>query len=90
MKRFQLPTILPLDWPQRFFSRDLDNAHLVAARLESGICHINGPTVYDDPAMPFGGMKNSGYGKLGGEEAVLEFTELRWVSVHNAPLEYPI
>ncbi len=65
------------------FSRDTDRARKVAAELECGICHINGPTVYDDPAMPFGGFKESGYGKLGGEEAVHEFTELRWITIRE-------
>lgn len=72
------------------FSRDVEKALALAMRLDSGICHINGPTLYDDPSMPFGGMKDSGYGRLGGEEAVLEFTEQRWVSVHHNPIDYPI
>ncbi|WP_419913125.1 aldehyde dehydrogenase [Hoeflea sp.] len=72
------------------FSRDIDRARSLAMRLESGICAINGPTVYDDPAMPFGGMKDSGYGRLGGEESVREFTELRWLAIHDNPKEYPI
>jgi acyl-CoA reductase-like NAD-dependent aldehyde dehydrogenase len=72
------------------FSRDEDRARTVADRLETGICHINGPTVYDDPAMPFGGMKDSGYGKLGGQQAVHEFTELRWIARHRDKGEYPI
>ncbi len=70
------------------FSTDLGAAHQMARQLECGICHINGPTVYDDPAMPFGGMKDSGYGKLGGDEAVREFTELRWVAVHSGTQSY--
>lgn len=72
------------------FSSDTDHAFDLALRLESGICHINGPTVYDDPALPFGGVKASGYGKLSGEEAVHEFTELRWISIHSDPQDYPI
>ena len=70
------------------FSSDLEAAHKMARQLECGICHINGPTVYDDPAMPFGGMKDSGYGKLGGDEAVREFTELRWIAVHSGSQSY--
>jgi acyl-CoA reductase-like NAD-dependent aldehyde dehydrogenase len=64
------------------FSRDTDRAMALASRLETGICHINGSTVYDDPAMPFGGMKASGYGRFGGETALDEFTELRWIALH--------
>lgn len=33
-------------------------------------------------------MKDSGYGKLGGDEAVREFTELRWVAVHSGTQSY--
>lgn len=64
------------------FSRNRDRALALAARLETGICHINGSTVYDDAAMPFGGMKSSGYGRFGGETALDEFTELRWIALH--------
>ena len=42
------------------------SAHFnVAKRIESGICHINGPTVHDEAQMPFGGVKSSGYGRFG-------------------------
>lgn len=72
------------------FSRDVDRARRVALRLETGICQINGPTVIDDPNLPFGGVKNSGYGKLGGAESIREFTELRWIATHESQMEYPI
>ena len=65
------------------YARSEDRALSIAERLESGICQINGPSVCDDPAMPFGGMKNSGYGRLGGQAAVEEFTELRWISLRR-------
>ncbi len=42
------------------FGRDLTRAFAVARRIESGICHINGPTVQDEAQMPFGGVKASG------------------------------
>jgi acyl-CoA reductase-like NAD-dependent aldehyde dehydrogenase len=71
------------------FTRDLERARRIAHRLETGICQINGPTVIDDPNMPFGGVKNSGYGKLGGAESVCEFTELRWIAIHERQMEYP-
>ncbi len=72
------------------FGRDVARAKSVADRLETGVCHINGPTVYDDPRMPFGGCKASGYGRFGGEAGIREFTELRWLSVHEEPHQYPI
>ncbi|MBC8831471.1 aldehyde dehydrogenase family protein, partial [Escherichia coli] len=46
------------------FSRDIARAMAVARRIESGICHINGPTVHDEAQMPFGGTKASGYGRF--------------------------
>jgi acyl-CoA reductase-like NAD-dependent aldehyde dehydrogenase len=55
----------------------------VAKRIESGICHINGPTVQDEPQMPFGGVKASGYGRFGGKAAVAEFTDLRWITIEG-------
>src|SRR5262249_30675879 len=48
------------------FGRDVNRALAVARRIESGICHINGPTVQDEAQIPFGGMKASGYGRFGG------------------------
>jgi acyl-CoA reductase-like NAD-dependent aldehyde dehydrogenase len=73
------------------FSRDRDRAARVADQLETGMCHINGPTVHDDPSMPFGGMKASGYGRFGGTAALHEFTEIRWIADHsNAELKLGI
>jgi len=72
------------------FSRDMARALDVARRIESGICHINGPTVHDEAQMPFGGMKASGYGRFGGKAAIAEFTDLRWVTIQTAPRHYPI
>lgn len=72
------------------FSRDLTRALDVARRIESGICHINGPTVHDEAQMPFGGVKASGYGRFGGKAAIAEFTELRWITMQTEPPHYPI
>jgi acyl-CoA reductase-like NAD-dependent aldehyde dehydrogenase len=72
------------------FSRDIGRAMAVAQRIESGICHINGPTVHDEAQMPFGGVKGSGYGRFGGKAAIAEFTDLRWITIQTAPRHYPI
>jgi acyl-CoA reductase-like NAD-dependent aldehyde dehydrogenase len=72
------------------FSRDVGRAMAVAQRIESGICHINGPTVHDEAQMPFGGVKGSGYGRFGGKAAIAEFTDLRWITVQTGPRHYPI
>jgi vanillin dehydrogenase len=72
------------------FSRNLDRAYAVASRIESGICHINGPTVADEPQMPFGGVKESGFGRFGGKAGIAEFTELRWITLQTGHRHYPI
>ncbi len=71
------------------FSRDIQRALRVAESLETGICHINGPTLADEAQMPFGGVKGSGYGRFGGKAAINEFTTLRWVTVEDAGQHYP-
>jgi acyl-CoA reductase-like NAD-dependent aldehyde dehydrogenase len=72
------------------FSRDVSKAMKFAERLETGICHINGSTVHDEPQMPFGGVKDSGWGRFGGKAALEEFTELRWITIRRTPTNYPI
>jgi len=71
------------------FSRDTARAMRVAARIESGICHINGPTVHDEPQMPFGGVKGSGIGHFGGKAGIDAFTDLRWITIQTTPRAYP-
>jgi benzaldehyde dehydrogenase (NAD) len=71
------------------FSRDTARAWSIASRIQSGICHINSPTVHDEAQMPFGGVKNSGYGRFGGLAGVREFTELRWITMQTQPRPLP-
>jgi acyl-CoA reductase-like NAD-dependent aldehyde dehydrogenase len=65
------------------FSENIQRAMAVAKRIQAGICHINGPTVNDEAQMPFGGTKDSGYGRFGGTAAIAEFTELRWITIES-------
>ena len=71
------------------FGRDIARAMQVARRIDSGICHINGPTVHDEAQMPFGGVKGSGIGRFGGKAGIHEFTELRWMTIQTTPRQYP-
>ena len=71
------------------FSRDINKAMSIAKRIDSGICHINSPTVQDEAQMPFGGVKSSGYGRFGSQAAIHEFTELRWVTNQTGERHYP-
>ena len=71
------------------FGGDVGRAFEVARRIESGICHVNGPTVHDEAQMPFGGVKDSGYGRFGGKAGIDAFTELRWITLQTSPRHYP-
>jgi acyl-CoA reductase-like NAD-dependent aldehyde dehydrogenase len=72
------------------FTRDAARGLKVARRIRSGICHVNGPTVQDEPQMPFGGIGASGYGRFGGKAGIEAFTELRWITIAGEPGHYPI
>jgi len=71
------------------FGRDIARAIEVAKKIDSGMCHVNGPTVHDEAQMPFGGVKASGYGRFGGKAALEAFTELRWITIQTTPRHYP-
>ncbi|MEM5584701.1 aldehyde dehydrogenase [Roseibium sp. AS2] len=71
------------------FSQDITRALSAANQIKSGICHINGPTVADEPQMPFGGVGDSGYGRFGGKAAIAEFTDLRWITIEDPNQHYP-
>ncbi|HTW89509.1 MAG TPA: aldehyde dehydrogenase [Candidatus Binataceae bacterium] len=71
------------------FGRDVNRAFGVAMRIDSGMCHINGPTINDEAQIPFGGTKSSGYGRFGGKAVINEFTELRWITIESGAQHYP-
>lgn len=71
------------------YGRETARAWQVAARLETGICHINGPTVHDEAQMPFGGVKASGYGRFGGQAGIDAFTDTRWITMQTRERHYP-
>jgi len=71
------------------FTRDTSRGMRVASRIQSGICHINGPTVHDEAQMPFGGVKDSGYGRFGGKSGIAEFTDTRWMTIQTSERHYP-
>jgi benzaldehyde dehydrogenase (NAD) len=72
------------------FTRDTARGLRVARQIRSGICHVNGPTVHDEPQMPFGGVGASGYGRFGGKAGIDQFTELRWITIETQPGHFPI
>jgi succinate-semialdehyde dehydrogenase/glutarate-semialdehyde dehydrogenase len=65
------------------WTADLDRAHALAHRIESGSVFING-MVSSDPRLPFGGVKQSGYGRELGKFGIREFTNIKTVWVGPA------
>jgi succinate-semialdehyde dehydrogenase/glutarate-semialdehyde dehydrogenase len=61
------------------YTHDLRAGLRVAERIDSGMVGLNRPVV-SDPAAPFGGTKQSGLGREGRHEGMLEFTESRYVA----------
>jgi acyl-CoA reductase-like NAD-dependent aldehyde dehydrogenase len=66
-----------------------DRGLALAEQLEAGIVHVNDQPIHDEPQMPFGGVKDSGWGRFGISFAMEEFTELRWVTIKSQPRQFP-
>jgi len=65
------------------FTRDPDRGERVARALEAGSTFINGPVV-SDPRLPFGGIKESGYGRELGSYGIKEFVNAKTVYVSTS------
>jgi succinate-semialdehyde dehydrogenase/glutarate-semialdehyde dehydrogenase len=63
------------------YTRDLKRGLQLSERLESGMVGLNRGIV-SDPAAPFGGVKQSGLGREGGHEGLMEFLETQYISVN--------
>jgi vanillin dehydrogenase len=63
------------------YTQNLNHALTAAARLRSGMVHINAPSLYDEPHVPFGGVGLSGYGREGTEADLDSMTEWKWVTI---------
>jgi acyl-CoA reductase-like NAD-dependent aldehyde dehydrogenase len=68
---------------------DPERGYGLAQQLEAGIVHVNDQPVADEPQMPFGGVKDSGFGRFGGQAAIDEFTELRWITLQAGTHPFP-
>jgi succinate-semialdehyde dehydrogenase/glutarate-semialdehyde dehydrogenase len=60
------------------WSRDAATAETIARTMESGSCFVNGITK-SDPRLPFGGVKNSGYGRELSSQGIREFTNIKTI-----------
>lgn len=70
-------------------TNDLEKSMLAVELIESGMVHVNGPSVRDEAVVPFGGIKNSGLGREGGQFSMEEFTELKWITIQTGQQNYP-
>ena len=68
---------------------DTDRGLALAQAIDAGIVHVNDQPVGDEPQMPFGGVKDSGFGRFGGTAVVDEFTEMRWITVQRGSHPFP-
>lgn len=66
------------------FTRDIDRAMRFAKEVDSGNLHINWSSQWRADLMPYGGLKDSGYGKEGPHYAVREMTEEKMVVWHTS------
>jgi salicylaldehyde dehydrogenase len=72
------------------FGRDVTRALAVAMEIECGSVHVNGSTVQNEAQAPYGGMKDSGYGRFDGRAVIDEFTELKWITIEPKVQQYPV
>jgi acyl-CoA reductase-like NAD-dependent aldehyde dehydrogenase len=68
---------------------DVERGTALAQAIDAGIVHVNDQPVGDEPQMPFGGVKDSGFGRFGGTAVIDEFTETRWITVQRGSHPFP-
>lgn len=82
----EIANSLPLGLNGYVFSKDQKRAQRIAARLEVGSVVINDViTDYGSPEVPFGGVKNSGFGRVHGDEALRAMCQVKHVSDGRLP-----
>lgn len=71
------------------FTGDLARGERFAGLMEVGMAHVNDHPVNDLPNNPFGGEKNSGIGRFGGDWAIAAFTTDQWLTVQHVGRKLP-
>lgn len=64
------------------FTQNIKQAFRFMDEIEAGMVHINAPTIWDEPHVPFGGIKDSGFGREGTEIDVETLTELKLATIN--------
>lgn len=65
------------------FTQNIDHALKFARQVDSGNIHVNWGTQWRADLMPYGGLKDSGFGKEGPKYAIQEMTESKTVIIHG-------
>ncbi|KAK5992662.1 Vanillin dehydrogenase [Cladobotryum mycophilum] len=65
------------------FTEDLRRGLRFAREIEAGAVHINSPTTHDEPALPHGGFKSSGFGKFNSAAGLEEWVWLKNITFKN-------
>jgi acyl-CoA reductase-like NAD-dependent aldehyde dehydrogenase len=68
---------------------DTQRGFALARRIDSGVVHVNDQTVADEPQLPLGGTKDSGWGRSG-PHSMADFTELQWITTRDTSGHFPI
>jgi acyl-CoA reductase-like NAD-dependent aldehyde dehydrogenase len=68
---------------------DNQRGFALARRIDAGVVHVNDQTIADEPQLPLGGVKDSGWGRSG-PHSMADFTELQWITTRDGTGHYPI
>jgi acyl-CoA reductase-like NAD-dependent aldehyde dehydrogenase len=68
---------------------DNQRGFALARRIDAGVVHVNDQTIADEPQLPLGGVKDSGWGRSG-PHSMADFTELQWITTRDGTGSYPI
>ncbi|MFZ7132577.1 MAG: aldehyde dehydrogenase family protein [Eubacteriales bacterium] len=71
-------------------TNDLEKALFLAEGLEAGMVHVNDGSIDADAACPFGGVKESGQGREGGQYSINAFTEVKWLTMVKKKKQFPL
>ena len=70
-------------------TRDNQRGFALARHIDAGVVHVNDQTIADEPQLPLGGVKDSGWGRSG-PQSMADFTELQWITTRDGTGAYPI
>ena len=60
----------------------------LAPKVMAGIVNVNSSTVNDEPHVPMGGVRDSGWGRTG-PDSVADFTDVIWINTRSTERQYP-